>query len=620
FHNTYLILPFHFELRSTAAPLYICVSFVCPDIAEWLPTAHSLLTKMSHQHKPLRSGLSISTVFLILFLIGTVAAAGVDNAAPSPSPNPEYNQYHLPSSQQPQTNPGHNSNHHAVLRSACSNTRFPDLCFSAVAAVPGAAESLTTQKDVIEASINITCRAVQRNFFTVEKLIRSAAGRLSRREKTALHDCLETIDETLDELRAAYRDLNQYPYKKSLNRHAADLKTLLSAAMTNQETCLDGFSHDGADRRVREALLKGQVHVERMCSNVLAMIKNMTDADIDSLKAAGVKDEDEDHLPEWLTAGDRRRLLQSPEVITPNVVVAGDGSGDYRTVGEAVEAAPKKSSERYIIRIKAGVYRENVEVVKGKTNIMFLGDGRATTIITGNRSVADGFTTFKSATVAVVGEGFLARDITFENTAGHAKHQAVALRVGSDLSAFYRCDILAYQDTLYVHSNRQFFINCLVAGTVDFIFGNAAAVLQDCDIHARLPGPGQKNMITAQGRKDPNQNTGIVIQKTAGNMSYPTYLGRPWKEYSRTVIMQSEISDVVHSAGWHVWDADFALATLYYAEFGNSGPGSSVAGRVKWAGYKPALTKDEAARFTVGSFIQGGAWLPATSVAFDSAL
>ncbi|CAI0418858.1 unnamed protein product, partial [Linum tenue] len=325
-------------------------------------------------------------------------------------------------------------------------------------------------------------------------------------------------------------------------------------------------------------------------------------------------------------------LLVGEQVITPNVVVAGDGSGDYRTVGEAVEAAPKKSSERYIIRIKAGVYRENVEVVKGKTNIMFLGDGRATTIITGNRSVADGFTTFKSATVAVVGEGFLARDITFENTAGHAKHQAVALRVGSDLSAFYRCDILAYQDTLYVHSNRQFFINCLVAGTVDFIFGNAAAVLQDCDIHARLPGPGQKNMITAQGRKDPNQNTGIVIQKsrigatsdlllqTAGNMSYPTYLGRPWKEYSRTVIMQSEISDVVHSAGWHVWDADFALATLYYAEYQNTGPGSSVAGRVKWAGYKPALTKDEAARFTVGSFIQGGAWLPATSVAFDSAL
>lgn len=118
-----------------------------------------------------------------------------------------------------------------------------------------------------------------------------------------------------------------------------------------------------------------------------------------------------------------------------------------------------------------------------------------------------------SCTAAVVGAGFLARDITFQNTAGASNHQAVALRVGADLSAFYQCDILAYQDTLYVHSNRQFYVKCFIAGTVDFIFGNAAAVFQDCDIHARKPNSGQKNMVTAQGRIDPNQNTGIVIQK-----------------------------------------------------------------------------------------------------------
>lgn len=113
---------------------------------------------------------------------------------------------------------------------------------------------------------------------------------------------------------------------------------------------------------------------------------------------------------------------------------------------------------------------------------------------------------------AVVGDGFLARDITFQNTAGPSKHQAVALRVGADFSAFYRCDMLAYQDTLYVHSLRQFYVGCFVAGTIDFIFGNAAAVLQDCDIHARLPNPGQRNMVTAQGRDDPNQNTGSFPQ------------------------------------------------------------------------------------------------------------
>lgn len=101
--------------------------------------------------------------------------------------------------------------------------------------------------------------------------------------------------------------------------------------------------------------------------------------------------------PEWLSVGDRR-LLQSTAV-TPNVVVAADGSGNYRTVSEAVKNAPSKSSKRYVIRIKAGTYRENVEVPTSKTNIMFIGDGRGKSIITGNRNVKDGSTTFNSATV-----------------------------------------------------------------------------------------------------------------------------------------------------------------------------------------------------------------------------
>lgn len=223
----------------------------------------------------------------------------------------------------------------------------------------------------------------------------------------------------------------------------------------------------------------------------------------------------------------------------------------------------------------------------------------------------------------------MARDITFQNTAGPAKHQAVALRVGSDLSAFYKCDILAYQDTLYVHSNRNFFINCLVAGTVDFIFGNSASVLQDCDIHARRPGSGQKNMVTAHGRTDPNQNTGIVIQKSRIGAtsdlkgvqgSFPTYLGRPWKEYSRTIIMQSSISDVIHPAGWHEWSADFALNTLTYGEHQNTGAGASTSSRVKWKGYKVITSSTEAAGYTPGKFIAGGSWLPSTGFPYSLGL
>ncbi|XP_010535237.1 PREDICTED: pectinesterase-like [Tarenaya hassleriana] len=115
--------------------------------------------------------------------------------------------------------------------------------------------------------------------------------------------------------------------------------------------------------------------------------------------------------------------------------------------------------------------------------------------------------------MSVTGDHFLAQDITFENTAGAVNEQAVALRVGAQKSAFYHCGFSAYQDTLYVHSKRQFFRNCFVAGTVDFIFGNSAVVLQNCDIEARIPGKGKQNMVTAQGRIDKNQDTGIVIQK-----------------------------------------------------------------------------------------------------------
>ncbi|XP_039054126.1 pectinesterase-like [Hibiscus syriacus] len=276
-----------------------------------------------------------------------------------------------------------------------------------------------------------------------------------------------------------------------------------------------------------------------------------------------------------------------------------------------------------------GVYRENVDIPKKKTNVMFIGDGRTRTIITGSRNVVDGSTTFHSATVAAVGAGFLARDITFENTSGPSKHQAVALRVGSDLSAFYQCDILAYQDTLYAHSNRQFYVNCLVAGTVDFIFGNAAAVFQNCDIHARRPNSGQKNMVTAQGRTDPNQNTGIVIQKCRIGatsdlqpviLNFPTYLGRPWKEYSRTVIMQSTISNVIHPVGWHEWSGSFALKTLFYAEYMNTGAGASTSERANWEGYKVITSATEAQDFTPGRFIGGGGWLSSTGFPFSIGL
>lgn len=229
---------------------------------------------------------------------------------------------------------------------------------------------------------------------------------------------------------------------------------------------------------------------------------------------------------------------------------------------------------------------------------------------------------------AVSGRGFIARDITFENTAGPEKHQAVALRSDSDLSVFYRCNIRGYQDTLYTHTMRQFYRDCKISGTVDFIFGDATVVFQNCQILAKKGLPNQKNSITAQGRKDLNEPTGISIQfcnitadsdlEAASVNSTPTYLGRPWKLYSRTVIMQSFLSNVIRPEGWLEWNGDFALNSLFYGEYMNYGPGAGLGSRVKWPGYQVFNESTQAKNYTVAQFIEGNLWLPSTGVKYTA--
>lgn len=224
----------------------------------------------------------------------------------------------------------------------------------------------------------------------------------------------------------------------------------------------------------------------------------------------------------------------------------------------------------------------------------------------------------------MVAPGFIAAEMTFRNTAGPSKFQAVAMRSGADQSTFYRCSFEGYQDTLYPHSMRQFYRECDIYGTIDFILGNAAVVLQNCNIYVRLPLNGQFNPITAQGRTDPNQNTGISIHNytikatdelSASGGSVKTYLGRPWQQYSRTIVMQSYLDSLIDPAGWSIWSGDFALDTLYYAEFDNKGPGATTSNRVTWQGYR-VINATDAANFTVSNFLQGDDWLPRTRVSY----
>ncbi|TVU03039.1 hypothetical protein EJB05_51453, partial [Eragrostis curvula] len=224
-----------------------------------------------------------------------------------------------------------------------------------------------------------------------------------------------------------------------------------------------------------------------------------------------------------------------------------------------------------------------------------------------------------------MGSGFIAKGLTIVNSAGPGKHQAVALRVGGDLSVVYQCAIQAYQDTLYVHSNRQFYADTDIAGTVDFIFGNAAVVIQNCNIQARKPSPGQEDTVTAQGRTDPNQNTGISIHRcriaAASDIGgTPVYLGRPWQKYSRAVVMKTSLDHSIAPAGWLEWSGQFALSTLYYGEYGNTGAGAGTSKRVTWRGVHSSLSTSEATRFTVANFILGNSWLGGTGVSYVSGL
>ncbi|XP_059624838.1 pectinesterase 2-like [Cornus florida] len=428
----------------------------------------------------------------------------------------------------------------------------------------------------------------------------------NEKEKTAWADCLKLYESTVLQL--------NHTLDPSTKCTDFDAQTWLSTALTNLETCRAGFVELG----VSDFMLP------LMSNNVSKLISNSLSVNNGSTEKQTYKE----GFPTWVSLGDRK-LLQSSSPAA-NLVVAQDGSGNHRTIKAALDAAAKRSgSGRFVIHVKSGVYKENLEIGNKMKNIMLVGDGLRNTIITGSRSVGGGSTTFNSATVAVTGEGFIARGITFQNTAGPRNHQAVALRSGADLSVFYRCSFDGYQDTLYVHSQRQFYKECYIYGTVDFIFGNAAVVLQNCMIYGRKPMDKQKIVVTAQGRTDPNQNTGISIHNSRVMASsdlkpvlssFKTFLGRPWKQYSRTVYLQTYLDTLVDPAGWLEWDGNFALDTLYYGEYKNSGPGSSTGGRVKWGGYRVITKASEASQFNVANFIAGQSWLPATTVPFTSGL
>ncbi|KAH7676581.1 Pectinesterase protein [Dioscorea alata] len=509
----------------------------------------------------------------------------------------------------------------SLISQACFNTTKHKDCTTYIHTECHIDDRRATPVSIMHAAVKGTINEAIRAIESVSSL---ASLSINLRERTAIDDCVELLDYSVSELGWSLEEMSFIETAENNNIHReGNLRAWLSAALSNQDTCLEGFH--GTDGRLKNYIRGSLDEVTQLISNVLEMYRRLRSimphfpVRNETIGEGGEHNNYE--IPPWITSEEKELMHGDPKGgMRVDAVVAGDGSGRYRTIMAAVNEAPSHSSRRYIIYVKKGIYRENVDLKKKKSNIMLVGDGMGATVITGSRNFMQGWTTFRTATFAVSGQGFIARDITFRNTAGPANHQAVALRVDSDRSAFYRCSIEGYQDTLYAHSLRQFYRECNIYGTIDFIFGNGHAVLQNCKIFSRRPLPFQKVTITAQGRKDPNQNTGFSIHNSYVYATYPTYLGRPWKAYSRTVFMQTYLSAQVQPQGWLEWLGDFGLRTLFYGEYMNYGPGSSVEGRVRWPGYHVIKDEAVASYFTVRRFIDGISWLPSTGVAFTADL
>ncbi|XP_010440281.1 PREDICTED: probable pectinesterase/pectinesterase inhibitor 58 [Camelina sativa] len=512
-----------------------------------------------------------------------------------------------------------------AIRAVCAPTDYKETC---VDSLMHASPDSTQPLELIKLGFNITIQSIKDS-------VKKASGELKAKAandnetKGALDLCEKLMTDATDDLEKCLHNFHGFSITH-IEDFVEDLRVWLSGSIAYQQTCMDTFEEINSN--LSQDMHKIFETSKELTSNALAMItsissflgEHITGLIGDHGNHARKLLSTEDGIPSWV-GPNTRRLMAEQGVVKPDVVVAQDGSGQYKTINEALSVVPKANQKPFVIYIKQGVYNEKVDVPKKMTHVTFIGDGPTKTKITGSLNYYIGkVKTYHTATVAINGDNFTAKNIGFENTAGPEGHQAVALRVSADYAVFHNCQIDGYQDTLYLHSHRQFYRDCTISGTVDFIFGDGKVVLQKCNIVVRKPMKGQSCMITAQGRTDERESTGLVLDNChiTGEPEYipvksinKAYLGRPWKQFSRTIIMRTTIDDVVDPAGWLPWNGSFALNTLYYAEYENNGPGSDQSQRVKWPGIKK-LSPKQALRFTPARFLRGNLWIPPTRVPY----
>ena len=292
------------------------------------------------------------------------------------------------------------------------------------------------------------------------------------------------------------------------------------------------------------------------------------------------------------------------------LVVSRDGTGEFRTIDEAIEVCRAFMDYTKVIYVKKGVYKEKLIIPSWLTNITICGEDRDNTIITwddhanikmpvgglNSEAAVKGkpMGTFRTYTLKVQGSYITLKDITIENNAAKLG-QAVALHTEGDHILVQNCRLLGNQDTVYtgVGGTRVAFYDCYIEGTTDFIFGPSIAWFQNCEIHSKA-----NSYITAASTPA-GQKYGYVFYKcrlTADKDVDKVYLGRPWRPFAATIFMDCELGKHIRPEGWHNWNNAKNEETAHYAEYGNKGEGASTKNRVKWS---KQLSKKEAAKVTL---------------------
>jgi len=306
--------------------------------------------------------------------------------------------------------------------------------------------------------------------------------------------------------------------------------------------------------------------------------------------------------PEWAIKNGTKTTA-SEKKNTSLITVAQDGSGDFTKIQDAVYACPAFPYEKVTIYVKNGVYNEKVRIPEWNTNVVLKGESKEQTIITFD----DNFSkinlgrnsTFYTYTVLVEGDDFSASNLTIKNASGD-HGQGIALSVVANRAKISNCNLLGNQDTLYLSGKeaKQYFKDCYIEGTTDFIFGSATVLFENCEIHSI-----KSSYITAASTPQ-NASFGFVFKNcklTAEPSATAVYLGRPWRIYAKTVYVNCDMGKQIKPEGWENWSKPEAEKNTFYAEFNCKGEGFQPTKRVSWS-YQ--LTKKEAEKYSISNILK----------------